>query len=101
MIVKFSVLSTPLTIGKTMVDPARKAKIKWQCRRGMLELDLILCHFVERSLDNLTLNEFDALESLLSLSDPVLYSGLMGSDVITDKELVTIVHLIKLQDKTR
>lgn len=96
---EFSVLSHALTIRIIMIEPARKAKIKWQCRRGMLELDLILQPFINHHLDNLTLSQLDAFELLLAEPDPVLYSWLMGASYPSDKELEAIVELVKSNHK--
>lgn len=84
-----------------MIHPSRKAKIKWQCRRGMLELDLMLNQFIDQELDNLTETQFSALEELLANSDPMLYHWLMGNDCPENKEVVAIVDLIKMQNNTR
>lgn len=84
-----------------MNHPSRKAKIKWQCRRGMLELDLILTHFINNDLDHLTEEQFDAVELLLSNPDPVLYSILMGAAEPPDKEQASIVELIQRHDNAR
>lgn len=80
-----------------MIHPSRKAKLKWQCRRGMLELDLILLPFVNNNLDQLTEAQFDAFELLLSNSDPVLYAYLMGTEIPADREQILIVELIQRQ----
>lgn len=84
-----------------MISPDRKARLKWQGRRGMLELDLILSRFLEDNLDNLTSGQVDNLEALLSSSDPDLYSWLMGSDTPSLSELKEIVDFIKLHSHAR
>ena len=84
-----------------MIDPSRRAKLKWQCRRGMLELDLILNHFVETKLDELSETDLLVFEKLLETSDPQLYAWLMGSDEPVDKELKDIVKLFNVQDRLK
>jgi len=78
-----------------MIQPARKAKIKWQCRRGMLELDLILCKFIENHVEQLNEAQLQVFENLLGTSDPVLYSWLIGSNDSPDKDMQSIIDLIK------
>ncbi len=56
----------------------KMAKIKWTCRRGMLELDFILNEFLESKLLTLSEEELDALLVYLENPDPDLYSWLMG-----------------------
>ena len=81
-----------------MISPQRKAKINWNCRRGMLELDLILERFSKRHLDALTDEQLNAFENLLSSQDPDLYTWLMGYGEPEQKELADIVAFIKRHD---
>ncbi|WP_094092300.1 FAD assembly factor SdhE [Legionella clemsonensis] len=84
-----------------MITPLRKAKFLWHCRRGMLELDLILTRFAETYLDKLTDQQLNAFDKLLGCIDPELYSWLMGYESPAEKELVEIVEFIKLHDHFR
>jgi antitoxin CptB len=74
---------------------ARDAKLIWNCRRGMLELDIILSKFVSTTFRELNAAQRDTLERLLTYPDPVLYAYLMREDVPDDKELMGIVNLIR------
>jgi len=78
-----------------MLDVREKARLTWHCRRGMLELDLILQSFLETRLDQLTDKEIKAFDSLLSNTDPELFAWLMGHEVPQDKELSNIVTIIR------
>ncbi|MDX1838219.1 succinate dehydrogenase assembly factor 2 family protein [Legionella taurinensis] len=80
-----------------MMDAARKAKLTWQCRRGMLELDLLLNQFLNRQLDQLNEEQLAQFEILLQQPDPVLYSWLMGS-APANRDVEDIVRRIQLQD---
>jgi antitoxin CptB len=84
-----------------MINSLRKAKLIWHCRRGMLELDLILSRFVEKNLDLMTEMQLDAFEELLSCTDPELFSWLMGHSIPTNRELADFVEFITLQDLSR
>ena len=61
----------------TMPDRERE-RIRWRCRRGMLELDLVLKAFLERHLDTLDDSELDAFNSMLMRPDPELLDLFMG-----------------------
>lgn len=78
-----------------MLDTKEKARLEWHCRRGMLELDLILQRFLEQKLDVLSPQELDAFNSLLSCTDPELFAWLMGHEEPQDKELKKIVTIIR------
>ncbi|MDI9819453.1 MULTISPECIES: succinate dehydrogenase assembly factor 2 [unclassified Legionella] len=82
-----------------MINPSRRAKFIWQCRRGMLELDLILKHFVENSLDTLSEEQLESFDKLLSCNDVELFSWLMGYEQPMDRELINIVEHIKLHHR--
>lgn len=53
-------------------------RILWHCRRGMLELDLVLVRFVERYLDELNQCELEAFKELLAYEDTDLFDMVMG-----------------------
>lgn len=45
------------------------SKLKWRCRRGLLENDLFIARFFEKHEASLTLGQAQALETLMDLSD--------------------------------
>ena len=51
------------------------SRLKWKCRRGLLELDLVLQDFVEKHLQE---KELDALNDLLELEDNDLWEIVSG-----------------------
>ena len=53
-------------------------RIRWRCRRGMLELDLVLSGFLDSHLDTLDDDRIDTLNSLLMRPDPELLDLVMG-----------------------
>ena len=81
-----------------MLDAREKARFSWHCRRGMLELDLILQNFLEQRIDHLSAQEIKAFDSLLSCTDPELLAWLMGHEEPHDKELKEIVTIIRNND---
>ena len=57
---------------------ARANRLKWQCRRGMKELDLILERFVEGQEEALTAGHWPELEALLDTEDDMLWEWLQN-----------------------
>ena len=53
-------------------------RLRWHCRRGMLELDLVLNAFLERHLDELDPSGIEAFKRLLERPDPELLDLVMG-----------------------
>lgn len=78
-----------------MLHPHEKARLAWHCRRGMLELDLILQAFLEKRLDSLSAREVQLFNSLLSCTDPELFAWLMGHAEPETPELKEIVATIR------
>ena len=55
-----------------------KAKLLWRCRRGMLELDLLLERFMRQAYDTLTPEQLLTFKKILHEQDPDLFAWLMG-----------------------
>ncbi|MCW5621517.1 MAG: succinate dehydrogenase assembly factor 2 [Burkholderiales bacterium] len=53
-------------------------RIRWHCRRGLLELDLVLARFLEQRLGELSEAERHAFERLLQCSDNDLWDIVTG-----------------------
>lgn len=51
----------------------RISHIKWKCRRGLRELDLLLREMISQHLENFDLNELDELEGVLKHDDQSLF----------------------------
>lgn len=77
----------------------RKAQLVWRCRRGMLELDLILARFLETHWDALTKDEQATFERLLHEPDPDLYAWFMGYEDVKDETFQHMVSLIQRYGK--
>ena len=77
-----------------------KAKLIWRCRRGMLELDLMLSSFVDHHFDCLNEQQSMMFERLLSQADPDIYAWLMGYETPDDEELREIVSVVRAHDRT-
>ncbi|MBI3041400.1 MAG: succinate dehydrogenase assembly factor 2 [Betaproteobacteria bacterium] len=53
-------------------------RIRWRCRRGLLELDLLLSGFLERRFDRLDAAERQAFTELLDQPDNDLLDLVLG-----------------------
>lgn len=78
-----------------MSDDRRRERIRWHCRRGMLELDLILVRALEHHYDKLSEPELDQFEKLLALEDTILLSYLHDGEEPTDVDLKKIIQKIR------
>ena len=60
-----------------MSELAERARLRWRCRRGMRELDVLLERFVEAAGAALPGPRLGAFARLLELPDPVLVECLI------------------------
>ncbi len=71
------------------------AKLRWRCRRGMLELDAILQPFFDGYFDKLSPAQQVTFATMLECTDPELYNWFIGSEIPNTVELQELVTLIK------
>jgi antitoxin CptB len=55
-------------------------KLRWRCRRGMKELDILLARYVDQRFGGAPEPEQDAFRRLLETQDPVLYGYCLGGE---------------------
>lgn len=77
------------------------AKLQWACRRGMLELDVILSNFLKEAYSSLSDEDKSHFVDLLSCPDPVLFDWLMGREMPEDAHLAKITEIIRNHAKSR
>ena len=78
------------------VKMAEARRLAWRCRRGLLELDIVLQRFVALEFTNLSSQELTALDALLALPDNDFWDLLVNEKaVITDKSTKKIILKIK------
>lgn len=76
-------------------DLPEMAAIRWQCRRGMLELDMMLVLFFEKEYENLDREGKFAFVKLLSHTDQELYQWLIGREEPEFSSLKNMVEKIR------
>lgn len=72
-----------------------KARLQWRCRRGMLELDLLLLPFVENVYDDLNSEDKHKFHLLLDLQDQELLECLMLQTPPQDDSLNDIISQVR------
>jgi antitoxin CptB len=91
--------------GDGVSDPARLishgelSKLKWRCRRGLLENDLFIERFFERYEESLTLGQAQALARLMELGDNDLLDLLLRrrepQDGINTSEVRQVLEMLR------
>ncbi len=69
-------------------------RLKWQSRRGMLELDVLFVPFVEEAFRDLAPDDQDRFVKLLDCEDQDLFLWFMQREVPKDPDLARIVSVI-------
>ncbi|MCD6055930.1 MAG: succinate dehydrogenase assembly factor 2 family protein [Gammaproteobacteria bacterium] len=75
------------------LDPPER--VRWHCRRGMLELDLILIPFFDKQYHILDSPQKQVFQTLLTYPDPDLFACLMGQQEPNEPALKEIIKLIR------
>ena len=70
-------------------------RIRWQCRRGLLELDLVLAKFLDRRLETLSPGGLAAFKRLLDYPDNDLWDFVTGKMSPPDAESAQIIKLFE------
>lgn len=72
-----------------------RAQILWRCRRGMLELDLLLKPYAENNLATMSADELQLFLQLLDSSDQSLLEILMGRKPAQSQPLTELANTIR------
>ena len=70
-------------------------RARWRCRRGMLELDIVLQRFIDNDYKKLSTQQLQQFERLLDLPDQDLWSLITGRQVTSDENLSTVLNLLQ------
>ncbi|MBI5613178.1 MAG: succinate dehydrogenase assembly factor 2 [Gammaproteobacteria bacterium] len=70
-------------------------RVRWRCRRGLLELDLALRAFLDRGYTTLTRPEQAAFQRLLEAPDTQLQAWLLGQEECPDHEFRELIKKIR------
>jgi len=89
---------TPPTARPTVDAVNEKARVRWQCRRGMLELDLVLKRFLERDFETLTPSQLLAFKALLEFPDNDLWDLVSGRYHLPDADAETLSVMSRLRE---
>ena len=70
-------------------------KVRWHCRRGLLELDLILEQFTRRHLVLLDAEQLARFKELLAFPDNDLLDLVMGRTAVPDRRFEPVLQLLR------
>lgn len=70
-------------------------RARWRCRRGLLELDIVLQRFMDQYYGQLDVDELQQFERLLLLSDNDLWDLIVSRKISADKDLQPVLELLQ------
>jgi antitoxin CptB len=80
------------------VDELRRARLerlRWHCRRALLELDLMFQRFWERAGDDVDATTEAALERVVAMEDHDLWDLVSGREETGDPQLKGIIERLR------
>ncbi len=70
-------------------------RARWRCRRGLLELDIVLQRFMDQYYTQLDESGLEQFERLLALPDNDLWDLITARQVTTDGNLQQVLELLQ------
>ena len=80
------------------MNDAEMSRLRWQCRRGMRELDDLLLYWLERRYGTASDSDKSAFRELLTVSDPELVGYLLKREEPQSEAIAAIVRQILERD---
>ena len=73
----------------------QESRLRWMCRRGMKELDVVMGRYLDSRYANANEDEKQGFISLLEMPDPDLYALLMGRQTSADQNAEKVARSIR------
>ena len=70
-------------------------RLRWSCRRGMLELDLVLTGFLDKHYPKLTKSQVKMFTKLLEYPDTELWDMIMARTEPAENTMKNVLQLIR------
>ena len=78
-----------------VIDERSWARLRWRCRRGMLENDIVLARYLDRTAGAISEQDLAALDRLLDMNDNELWDLLSGRTEPSDEKLQCLVRQLR------
>ena len=77
-------------------DPNNLARLRWLCRRGMRELDVVMLGYLDRHYEAASNDEQALFRELLEMPDPDLFGLLLGRQTTEDPALARLIERLRV-----
>ena len=72
-------------------------RMHWRCRRGLLELDIVLRHFVYHHYEQLAADDLHVFDKLLDCPDNELLDLILGRTQAADAATQQLLEMLRHQ----
>jgi len=79
-----------------MQESALLQRLRWRCRRGLLELDIVLGRFVDAHYAQLSEQEQQIFDEFLDMADNPLWDMISGRKEAVSDEQAAVLAKIRL-----
>ena len=69
-------------------------RLRWRCRRGMRELDVLLTRYVDEHYADASSEDQEAFRTLLESPDPLIHAYCLGSEAPPTPVLAALIGVI-------
>lgn len=78
-----------------VLEPLPATRLRWACRRGMLELDILLGDFLDKAYDSLSDEEKMDFQRLLNFPDQEILEFCMDQAQPEEPEIKHVIEKIR------
>jgi len=82
-------------ISETFMPETVDSALRWRCRRGMLELDILLNEFIDKKYTLLNKSEKEIFNQVLDYPDQLLFDLFLGHMESSDIKVSDLVQTIR------
>jgi len=85
----------PVTQIESRMPEQVNSALRWRCRRGMLELDILFNQFLDRQYADISNAEKNTFDQLLDYPDQLLFDLLLGHQTSSDPYVTQLIQRIR------
>ncbi|MFT5598525.1 MAG: antitoxin CptB [Urechidicola sp.] len=74
---------------------AELSRLRWLCRRGMKELDVVMTQYLDARYVMASETEKESFKHLLDMQDPDLYALLLGQTTCPDNNIQSLIVTLR------
>lgn len=88
-------MNKPVEQFETRMPQQVDSALRWRCRRGMLELDILFNQFIDSQYVNISDAEKNTFDQLLDYPDQLLFDLFLGHQTSSDPYVSQLIQRIR------